>query len=79
MIAFCAGIFLYYFQARYCNQTCQKLHWGTHKKFCESLKEEYLLIQQQKNLDKERENQALQKNEESESNQRVPTHEEIPS
>ena len=24
-------------QVNYCNQTCQKLHWPTHKKFCKTL------------------------------------------
>ncbi|XP_052253570.1 ankyrin repeat and MYND domain-containing protein 2-like isoform X2 [Dreissena polymorpha] len=27
--------------AFYCNQSCQKMHWFTHKKFCKKLAEEY--------------------------------------
>ncbi|XP_052806837.1 ankyrin repeat and MYND domain-containing protein 2-like [Mya arenaria] len=28
----------------YCNQTCQKLHWFTHKKFCKQLAEEFKIM-----------------------------------
>ncbi|XP_065674225.1 ankyrin repeat and MYND domain-containing protein 2 isoform X2 [Hydra vulgaris] len=59
---------------RYCNQSCQKLHWGTHKKFCERLKEEFLLLQQQKVVDKEcEENRVLQKNKELQTQENVET------
>ncbi|GFS25274.1 ankyrin repeat and MYND domain-containing protein 2 [Elysia marginata] len=29
--------FLLDFQVSYCNQTCQRLHWPTHKRFCAQL------------------------------------------
>ncbi|XP_052094665.1 ankyrin repeat and MYND domain-containing protein 2-like [Mytilus californianus] len=37
----------------YCNQTCQKLHWSTHKKFCKSLAEQYIRIEEMKKKEEE--------------------------
>lgn len=37
----------------YCNQNCQKLHWSTHKKFCKSLAEEYVKIEEMKRKEEE--------------------------
>ncbi|VDI80993.1 Hypothetical predicted protein [Mytilus galloprovincialis] len=40
-------------KVNYCNQTCQKLHWSTHKKFCKSLAEQYVRIEEMKKKEEE--------------------------
>ncbi|RUS87309.1 hypothetical protein EGW08_004921 [Elysia chlorotica] len=39
----------------YCNQTCQRLHWSTHKRFCAQLAIQYEKEQEQKRIEEENE------------------------
>ncbi|KAG0699142.1 Ankyrin repeat and MYND domain-containing protein 2 [Chionoecetes opilio] len=48
--------------AQYCDKCCQKLHWSTHKKFCEKLAMEYR--KREKKLEEER---SIEEEEEKES------------
>ncbi|KAK7092424.1 ankyrin repeat and MYND domain-containing protein 2-like [Littorina saxatilis] len=45
----------------YCNQTCQKLHWPTHKKFCK-----ILAVEQEKREAKQKEEEKRQKQKQAE-------------
>lgn len=45
-------------QVRYCNATCQKLHWPAHKNFCKQLREQYEEQQRIEKLEKEEEERA---------------------
>ncbi|KAL4229110.1 Ankyrin repeat and MYND domain-containing protein 2 [Mactra antiquata] len=60
--------------AFYCNQTCQKLHWPTHKKFCAKLAEEY--IQQEKMKEENRKREEEMKKLEEEEKARKQSEEE---
>ncbi|XP_055860628.1 ankyrin repeat and MYND domain-containing protein 2-like [Biomphalaria glabrata] len=44
----------------YCNRDCQKLHWATHKKFCERLAEQYKQEEDQRKLGEEAEKLRLE-------------------
>ncbi|KAI8767275.1 ankyrin repeat and MYND domain-containing protein 2 [Biomphalaria glabrata] len=44
----------------YCNRDCQKLHWATHKKFCERLAEQYKQEEEQRKLEEEAEKLRLE-------------------
>ncbi|XP_064094510.1 ankyrin repeat and MYND domain-containing protein 2-like [Macrobrachium nipponense] len=66
--------------ARYCSTICQKLHWGSHKKFCETIYLEKKKGQEELEKEKEKEDQKQQhveelKNDEekeNEENSKVP-------
>ena len=44
---------------RYCNKTCQKLHWTTHKLFCSELKKKSEVLREEKEKTKELEDSKL--------------------
>ncbi|BFZ22739.1 hypothetical protein BsWGS_25778 [Bradybaena similaris] len=45
----------------YCNQDCQRLHWPTHKKFCDKLAEQYQKQEERRKKEEEKQRQEEEK------------------
>ncbi|GFN94641.1 ankyrin repeat and mynd domain-containing protein 2 [Plakobranchus ocellatus] len=65
----------------YCNQTCQRLHWPTHKRFCAELAIQYEKEQERKRIEEEnmkkQEEEAARKKKEEEEKSRKEGQEEV--